>query len=76
MRLIDAEKMKTKIHLGNMEAMEAGIKAWIDAQPTVEPYKHGHWIDFRCSVCGEMGWSNEDAYCPSCGAKMDEVTDG
>ena len=41
--------------------------------------KHGHWIEVRdgilkCSVCdevdGRMYWS--DAYCPHCGAMMDE----
>ena len=37
--------------------------------------KHGHWEEFHCSVCGKMGWDNEDAYCPNCGAKMDEVED-
>lgn len=34
-RLVDAEKMKTKINLGNMEVMESAIKAWIDKQETV-----------------------------------------
>ena len=33
--------------------------------------RHGHWEEFHCSVCGEMGWDNEDKYCPNCGAKMD-----
>ena len=59
----------------------------IDAQATVEAeIKHGHWIRlngdsrFMCSVCkwkenvptcnGEPTiWD----YCPSCGARMDEV---
>jgi stage II sporulation protein D len=34
--------------------------------------RHGHWEEFHCSVCGEMGWDNEDKYCSNCGAKMDE----
>ena len=46
MRLIDAEKMKTKIHLENMEAMEAGIKAWIDRQETVDAVEV-----VRCKDC-------------------------
>lgn len=49
--------------------------------PTVDPVKHGEWIPeitelgtmvFRCSVCRrliDIHW----AYCPRCGAKMDEV---
>lgn len=45
----------------------------IEDAPTVdaEPVRHGHWEEFHCSVCGEMGWDNEDKYCPNCGAKMD-----
>jgi len=57
---------------------------------TVEPVKQGEWIDegryddffphhaWRCSECGEhvieidIPWYK---YCPSCGAKMDEVTE-
>ena len=35
--------------------------------------RHGHWEEFHCSVCGEMGWDNEDKYCPNCGTRMDEV---
>lgn len=58
-RLIDAEKMKTRIHLENMEVMESAIKAWIDKQETVdaEPVRHGHWIRSsdgywdECSKC-------------------------
>lgn len=48
------------------------------AQATVdaEPVRHGHWEEFHCSVCGKMGWDNEDKYCPNCGAKMDEVENG
>lgn len=48
--------------------------------------KHGHWIDdwdIGCSVCSECDdsflWEDfngvrEFNYCPTCGAKMDEVT--
>lgn len=50
-------------------------------------YKHGHWVhdwDIGCSVCSECGdsflWEDfngvgEFNYCPTCGCKMDEVTD-
>lgn len=56
----------------------------VNKQPTVEP-KHGHWIDdwdIGCSVCSECVdsflWEDfngvrEFNYCPTCGAKMDEV---
>lgn len=35
--------------------------------------RHGRWVDLHCSVCGKIGWMDEDNYCPNCGAKMDEV---
>lgn len=33
--------------------------------------RHGRWVDLHCTVCGKVGWSDEDDYCPNCGAKMD-----
>lgn len=57
--------------------------------PTVEQ-KHGHWyIDEQkniwgdyvncqvCSVCNKrnIDCDKKSAYCPNCGAKMDEVTE-
>ena len=60
----------------------------IENAPTVdaEPIVHGHWVDegkkflpIYCSRCG-FGKVYEDqrnyAYCPNCGAKMDEANDG
>ena len=52
-----------------------------------EPIRHGHWTRPRrprtyerfCSCCGEKSWYcgiGDYNYCPNCGAKMDEVTDG
>ena len=49
--------------------------------------KRGRWVEepstyisatgFVCSVCGERSPDGaEYPYCPWCGAKMDEVTDG
>ena len=44
------------------------------------PVRHGKWMPFRaefagdiqyCSVC-EIGFSDRTAYCPHCGAVMDE----
>lgn len=61
-----------------------GIKAMLEAQPTVDavPVKHGRWIDHKdehqCSECKEITivdfyvWKNvQFDYCPYCGAKMD-----
>lgn len=65
------------------------VERMIAEQPTVDPVKHGHWIDPRtdvdgmyefCSVCGEDAdithYGKHFAYCPNCGAKMDEEADG
>lgn len=51
---------------------------------SAEPIKHGHWVftpttgRYRCSACGKedkiIPWGRPPfAYCPNCGAKMDEV---
>lgn len=61
----------------------------IKHMPSVDPVVHGHWIDMgdveQCSSCkgtrlkefnsfyGNVTWIRT-AYCPHCGAKMDEVT--
>lgn len=57
----------------------------LDKAPTVdaEPVRHGYWRDGVCyevcSVCGAGydrydagGYLQDFAYCPACGAKMDE----
>lgn len=68
-----------------MRGSNSGIRAAIglvDRAPTIEPLKHGHWIEthpewkweyrhHKCSVCG-MCKKSETKYCPECGAKMDE----
>lgn len=56
----------------------------------LEEVKHGHWIEVQrlhetdhtaiceCSLCGDTVWVYDGQrawnYCPTCGAKMDEVT--
>ena len=61
----------------------------IDDAPTVDPVKHGHWVEVQrihetdhtaiceCSLCGDTVWVYDGQrawnYCPTCGAKMDEV---
>ena len=62
------------------------LKSVAEFAPTVDPIKHGHWINkgfepTRCSVCGitvdainGIPWAIKSfKYCPHCGAKMDEV---
>lgn len=41
----------------------------------VTEVRNGRWEDLQCTVCGKIGWSDEDDYCPNCGARMDEVED-
>lgn len=49
--------------------------------PTIDPVKHGHWIDtgradyylnkeYRCSCCNSVDYLCSP-YCYNCGAKMD-----
>jgi DNA-directed RNA polymerase subunit RPC12/RpoP len=58
----------------------------IDVAPTIEakPVVHAHWEPenyyYRCSNCEETAFWDLDedssyAYCPWCGARMDEVTE-
>ena len=86
MRLIDADALDMYECLRSYygDAWRDAQKA-IDDAPTVDPVKHGHWVDegekflpIYCSCCG-FGKKHEDqrsyTYCPNCGAKMDEVAD-
>ena len=57
----------------------------VDNAPTIEaePVKHGKWekkgISIKgiekefCSECKTWSYGRNKAYCPNCGAKMDEV---
>ena len=81
-RLIDADKLKahyswwansTNYDLCEMKYVVDDI---VDVQPTIDPVRHGHWIedgynDYKpaCSECGCH--SEENNFCPNCGAKMD-----
>ena len=61
----------------------------VDDQPTINPVKRGRWIKAerhgcwsyadvykQCSECGKVTFlAGKMNYCPSCGAKMDEVTE-
>ena len=86
MRLIDADDLTVRLAFlfdllanGEMEKLTTTeILEFIEEQPTINPVKHGQWIerskdDNRCSLCGWGVWVNTNNYCPNCGAKMDEV---
>ena len=43
----------------------------------VAPVVHGKWFGTVCTACGESTSFYYDCnYCPWCGAKMDEASDG
>ena len=97
MRLTDADKLKEELikalHEDLMDIDEAidVVVTTIDDAPTVDPVKHGHWIEqehedwkwskeYRCSECGKYRlmtnpFGREWNYCPNCGAHMG-VEDG
>lgn len=88
MRLVDADALDMYECLRSYygDAWRDAQKA-IDDAPTVDPVKHGHWVEqehedwkwskeYRCSECGQYRLvttpvGREWNYCPSCGAKMD-----
>lgn len=87
MRLIDADALKKMFNTsfgGVSHAVIAG--KLIDEAPTIDPVKHGRWIEsemigknerkikyhiLRCSICGKSNGRKRNSYCPRCGAKMD-----
>lgn len=101
MRLIDADTLKEHKYYSNedgtpVEKISAWKQGWNDAidaiadyASTVDPMKHGHWVEqeccdwvyskeCRCSECGKYRlmtnpFGREWNYCPNCGAKMDGV---
>lgn len=86
MRLIDADELKrlgyilTRTYPKDPQTMVYEQKS-VDDIPTIDPVRHGRWIDdtqegkgewLLCSECGEGSpevceWN----YCPNCGARMD-----
>ena len=94
MRLIDADALENLCDLQTMllyggfeEAVWKQFSAIVELAPTIDPVKHGKWINdkglYKCSMCGELwtAWwavacTEERMYatvkfCPNCGAKMD-----
>ena len=89
-RLIDADQFKAKL-LSFMDRKSTtpsdtdcildGVLNLLEEQPTIDPVKHGHWIDtgradyylnkeYRCSCCNSVDYLCSP-YCYNCGAKMD-----
>lgn len=71
-------------------AVEHEIKFMLGNEPTADvvPVVHAHWIKhknaeefyghlltkYECSICHDWSFENSH-FCPTCGAKMDEVTE-
>ena len=90
MRLIDADALLERMKKDPLFQLveRYGVSGVIDAEPTVEP-KTGRWMfpdppihKPICSECrkpciGLHAFAYElTDYCPNCGAKMEEETDG
>ena len=93
MRPIDADSLEkvveekpydvVSVDRGGFSA--AVVFSMIADMPTVDPVKHGHWIEDydshmymdSCSACNGRSIFGGRIYrfCPNCGAKMDEVSD-
>ena len=92
MRLIDADALKAwflRPYSNEETYSNIDICSRINSAPTVDPVKHGHWVEqehedwkwskeYRCSECGKYRlmtnpFGREWNYCPNCGAKMDGV---
>ncbi len=80
--------MKT---LNSLLTINKWITKEIKALPTTEERKSGHWIDRKelidadlnlwgysqeCSLCGFVLGAKEYNYCPNCGARMEEESNG
>ena len=87
MRLIDADAIKDPYEGTSLAGgwVSKLFEMMIMNAPTIDTVKHGHWekvspINYKCSICN--AWWCDDYYfmenfifCPSCGAKMDEVSE-
>lgn len=90
MRLIDADELKKdfRLNFGGVSHAVAACEI-IDRQPTIDPESlrpHGHWIQTKsaweqkqleCSCCGSKWpeYARFFAYCPYCGAKMEDTNE-
>lgn len=91
MRLIDADQFKAKLLSfmdrkattpSDTDCILDGVLNLLEEQPTIDPVKHGHWINIdakfenmyvahQCSICKSEFLGDASNFCPRCGAKMD-----
>ena len=78
---IDKEKVNSVID-GFRECIDI---VYHEPRVIAEPIRHGHWEFYAksikdvptesCSECGGWSYGDNEAYCPCCGAKMEEIKD-
>ena len=59
-----------------IDATKLCVKTDIDQLPTIDPVRHGRWLDidgdgivYQCNQCGGLS-DRESAFCADCGASM------
>lgn len=84
-RMIDANALMKAMRVHTyMQTEWTPATAWGVPIVDAEPIRHGHWIYTergfplaygynRCSVCQRSIGLDSTAYCPNCGAKMDNT---
>ena len=84
--MANAENNREINHVFKRQELFKAVRAVVNTCPTVDPIKHGHWIDtgrgdhyfskqYRCSCCNSVDYMRAP-YCYNCGAKMDQDTGG
>ena len=88
--LYDKVEARYRVSSGIEHRCERDFLDLICAAPTIDPESlrpHGHWIQTKsawrqkqleCSCCGSKWpeYAKFFAYCPYCGAKMEEINHG
>lgn len=83
MRLIDAQRFVDTLLASHDEVLNKEvlqrIEGVVSEMPTIDPVKHGHWIEdseydciYACSNCGDEV-TMETPYCRMCGSKMEKA---
>lgn len=70
-KYINADEMLKEYEHGIYDTTDLAEMLYYMPAADVVEVKHGKWVNLHCSVCGKIGWMDEDNYCPNCGAKMD-----
>ena len=84
MAMANADTQREINHVFKRQELFKAVKAVVEHCPTVDPIKHGEWVEdiccdgiFICNSCGNEAYFDLDEgtyilfdYCPFCGAKM------